>query len=246
MSDEPTPIGEATKATLAQFAERWGNPPEALANEIEARERMWADVKRQERATKRAELRTALLYDLGPRHSRCTLDTYKVTHEAQRGAVAAVRRYIDELPDRLIRGDGLVFYGSCGTGKDHLAAALLLAAVEQGHTARFVNGERLWDMVCDGFRNDKPRKATVGPFERVDLLCVSDPVTRTASEAQAASLYRLVDARYNRMRPTIVTINAADEREAKAMLGVRTWSRLCDGGSLVVCRWPDYRQKGQP
>jgi DNA replication protein DnaC len=55
-------------------------------------------------------------------------------------------------------------------------------------------------------------------------------------------LYRAVEARYAAGKPTIVTVNVANDGEADLRLGAPTWDRLCHGAGKIKCEWPSYRQ----
>src|SRR5687768_7487568 len=56
------------------------------------------------------------------RYVHCSLENYVVGNPHQRQAVAIARTFVDSYPavDR-----GILFTGSCGTGKTHLAVAIL-------------------------------------------------------------------------------------------------------------------------
>jgi DNA replication protein DnaC len=59
---------------------------------------------------------------------------------------------------------------------------------------------------------------------------------------QASMLYRLVDARYVRGKPTIVTVNVNDDAEGDRRMGEATWDRLCHDSWKVFCDWPTHRK----
>ncbi len=78
---------------------------------------------------------------LGPRYAGATLESYVVACDAQRAAVSALRGYADKLAEYCKEGRGIVLFGGCGTGKDHLRGALARIAVgKYGHTVEWSRG----------------------------------------------------------------------------------------------------------
>lgn len=142
-------------------------------------------------------------------------------------------------------GQNMVLYGPVGTGKDHLAiAAVRFLFRDNLISARWVNFR---DVVADN-----RDRITEGSKERdfINKLCspkvliVSDPVPQqgTITDAQSDLLYRMIEYRTREMRTTILTVNVADDQDAKSKLGVPTWDRLCHNAWKIHCAWPSYRQ----
>jgi hypothetical protein len=56
----------------------------------------------------------------------------------------------------------------------------------------------------------------------------------------------LIDDRYNDCKPTLVTMNVADGKEADTKLGSPILDRLRHGAITIKCEWPSYRKCAGP
>jgi DNA replication protein DnaC len=69
------------------------------------------------------------------RYEHCDLDSYLPNHESQKRAKIYVQRFLEKYPQIDV---GLLFLGTCGVGKTHLAVALLKQViVEKGDAGLF-------------------------------------------------------------------------------------------------------------
>src|SRR5437867_2234649 len=62
------------------------------------------------------------------RYDDCTFESYFPLNPSQEAALMFARRVADEYPNLEI---GLMFIGTCGVGKTHLAVAILKALLEK-------------------------------------------------------------------------------------------------------------------
>jgi DNA replication protein DnaC len=184
--------------------------------------------------------------DLGPRYSRCTLQGF----EAAPGSVQERVKHelihwsADQALDHVMQGRGVFFVGSTGTGKDHLAAALLLRLADQGTSCRWLPVQTWFKRLADAVRGDS-REDLFADYIKPSVLCLSDPVLSVSlTESQERNLYELVNQRYNRRKSTWVTCNFKDRVEGQRLLGPQTFSRLIEGAFVVRTNWEDRREKG--
>jgi DNA replication protein DnaC len=190
-----------------------------------------------------------LLHDVGARYRGATLDGFLVTDPNQEKAIAAVRDYLERLDDHIASGDGLILYGPCGTGKDHLAIAAGRIAVGMGYTVAWQSAQTIFADFRDSFSDDSGQ--TEGELMRKliepDVLIVSDPVPShgALTEFQGNVLYRLVNSRYVDQKPTWTTLNAVNVDEARRRAGPAMIDRLTHGAVTVFCNWKSFRQPGK-
>jgi DNA replication protein DnaC len=103
--------------------------------------------------------------------------------------------------------DWLVFTGTYGAGKTHLAAAIAKYHVEQGHSALFVVVPDLLDHLRATF-NPQSAISFDKRFEevrRATLLVLDDLGTESATPWAREKLYQIFDYRYNAHLPTVIT-----------------------------------------
>jgi DNA replication protein DnaC len=133
----------------------------------------------------------------------------------------------------------LVLMGSYGCGKTHLAAAVANACVEFGMNTIFLTVPDLLDWLR--FSYDAPDTTFEQRFEELrnaSLLVLDDLGAQNSTKWAAEKLFQIVDYRYARKLPTVVTTNLDLED-----LDDRIRSRLQDPDLVTRVRItaPDYR-----
>jgi len=136
----------------------------------------------------------------------------------------------------------LIFTGTYGCGKTHLAAAIANYRAEQGYPPLFVTVADLLDHL----------RATFSPnslvsydklFEQVrtaPLLILDDLMTQSATPWAREKLYQLFDYRYNARLPTVITMNETLEE-----VDPRLRSRMLDQSrcTIFAIQAPSYRTR---
>ncbi len=183
----------------------------------------------------------------GRRYAGCTLDGYQCRTAEQSAAIEQVRLYVGRLNFHMETGVGLTLFGTVGTGKDHVAAAVCRQIVFDHHErVEWVDGMTLFAELRGTF--DERAKISEGEvvnrYTRAPVLAISDPlpVSGGLTEFQQSALFRIIDGRYNGMRPTIVTVNVKGKDDANARLGVPIADRLRHSSLALNFNWPSYRK----
>ena len=187
-------------------------------------------------------------------------DRRLATFDERRGTskgVAASGEMVDHLRE------GLILSGGPGTGKTHLAVAILAARLERHLSAypaawwmddgdakvhrrpplevRFLVVPTFLDMLRSAIRWSD-REDPLPDLYDVDLLVLDDLGREKVTDWASERLYVLVNERYNRRRPTIVTTNYTpgelSDRGYDALV-----SRLVEGAGIVRIEAPDYRRQ---
>ena len=143
--------------------------------------------------------------------------------------VREVRRFVEDLDERLAEGRGLWFMGDVGTGKTTLAMLVSKAALERGHSAAIYSLPRLLAELRTTFE-DGSEESYVGLLDRlaaVELLHVDDVGAEKTSPWVLEQLYALVNARYEDGRSIVITTNL-DHEQLREQIGERTVSRLVE------------------
>lgn len=131
-------------------------------------------------------------------------------------------------------GQGLLFIGSCGTGKTHLAAAITNFIISEfGISVKFGNFIDLladikstWNKESEASEDD-----IIKAFLDIDLLVIDDIGKEKSTEWSNSVLYRVINRRYENYKATIITSNFSIPELEKA-IGQATVSRIiemCDG-----------------
>lgn len=182
----------------------------------------------------------------GKRYELCRLSNFDTRgfSVGQARVLTKLLDYCKSIKSNIYAGNGIVLFGSSGTGKDHLAAAVGRAAVVAGYSVTWANGVDFFADLRDAMKRDEPEGSVIASMALPDLLILSDPLPPkgAATDYQNASLFRVIDKRYNNCRPTIVTINCANRDEAETRLGSQVIDRLSHDSLVIHCDWPSYRK----
>ena len=174
-----------------------------------------------------------------------TLDNFEATTPEQKHALAVAREFAENFyRDHLPHGTVLVFGGNPGTGKSHLALAILQQVMKR-HTGMYLDAMSLIRRVRATWRRDSPETEddviwTLG--EQLDLLAIDEIGVQRGTEDEQAILFDVLNRRYRENRPTILMTNA-DGQAFKEFLGPRIMDRLNERADYVPFKWESYRRK---
>jgi DNA replication protein DnaC len=167
-------------------------------------------------AMRRRARRIAGESGMGERFLQRTFRTFEAETAEQRKFKAVAQAYARTFDDRLPkRGEplpgrnGLVISGTKGTGKTHMAAAIANEIMSRGTAVICMTERNLLGRIKQAYspagRADE--NAVRAMYERVPLLAIDDLGKEKATEWTLSTLYAIIDARYERAMPLIVTTN---------------------------------------
>lgn len=172
-----------------------------------------------------------------------TLQSFKTTTAPKRQIVALAQDYLRNFR----RGDtqsgrGLLLVGREGTGKTHIAVAILRGVLEKGFSGRYWNVPELF-LELRRVINGEGKCSEGDIFDEareVDLLVLDDLGAEKTSEYVLDRLYVLINGRYENDLATVITTNRSIE-ELRQQLGPRIASRICEMCVPVEFPEGDYR-----
>ena len=216
---------------------------EPLLNRLRARAQPPNSDRSEE--VRRGSLVRQLASRLGRRYSpsRCSLDTFQTPWQPQSDAISDLRGFEAILDENVRHGRSLLFYGTVGTGKDHLLAAMLYSAARSGFETDWHNCHDLFGQFRDLMDGRERESSLLRRLARPDVLGLSDliPPVGNSTAWRSELLLRILDLRYRECRPTWATMNAASPEDAEESLSAPVFDRLRDDALMVPCFWPSFR-----
>ena len=179
-----------------------------------------------------------------PRFQDRRFNNYVATTPEQQHVLQVSRAYAADW--ERVRQDGrcLVFVGSPGTGKTHLACAIG-AYVMHKHSASVLF--RTVHQAMRGVRDTWVKGSTRSESDAVadlvnpSLLILDEVGVQTGSDWEKTILFDILNERYQGRKPTILLTNLMDD-ELPKYLGERVVDRLReDGGEIVAFGWQSHR-----
>ena len=146
-------------------------------------------------------------------YADCTLDNYQVP-PGDKKALAIAVNYVKKFGELRQKGMGLYISGANGLGKTHLAYGIARGVAEQEHTVICKTAVDImmdFRSVMDGELNDTEYEI-MQTYIGCDLLIIDDLGKQQITDWSLAQLFGIIDARYRRKRPVIVTTNYADTK----------------------------------
>lgn len=179
---------------------------------------------------------------MGERFWGRRFSTFQVTDDIRQAYLKA-RKFCKDYEENS-KTRGLMFMGPYGTGKTHLAAAILQELAEQGTPGVFVVVPELLNKLRRGIDDEKARKEgdeLVDMAKTTPVLFLDDLGAQNPTAWVKEQLYLLVNYRYERMLPIVVTTNCRGA-ELEASIGTRVTSRIMEMAQPVIVDTKDYRR----
>lgn len=160
-------------------------------------------------------------------------DNYVAEAEPQRRALAACEDYLERFCGPESKGASLILSGKSGTGKTHLACAILAGAIKAGKDVKYSD---FFEMKMD--MKELGRRAFRERYMAHDLLVIDDVGFPYCSDEDERLLYQVVNDRYGDIKSTVVVTSWQVES-----LEERLVDRMREGGGAVVAfDWGSYRR----
>lgn len=191
------------------------------------------------------------------RYQHCTIHSFEnVEHEPSKYfALGEADKLIKEYPiEGNIEGRGLLFMGSVGVGKTHLAVAILRGLIETyGVNGLFYQSGALLKEIQDSYNpiSQTSELKVLAPVFEADVLVLDELGASKPTDWVRDTLMQIINTRYNDKKLTIFTTNYVDERRNDAdmretledRISVPLRSRLYEMCRTVTIEGGDFRKR---
>lgn len=192
---------------------------------------------------------------MGERFLQRTFKTYIADTPDRKKILAAAVAYAQgfdkKLPKRgepLPGRNGFLITGTKGTGKTHIAAAIANHLLNKGMASICMTERELFGRIKKTYSRDGDEGEVLEIYKSVPLLVIDDLGKEKPTDWTISTLYAIIDGRYDRSMPLIVTANydaknlvaritpaGADETTAEAIID--RLAEMCEGIVMTGESW---------
>lgn len=118
-------------------------------------------------------------------------------------------KYVKHFKEMKEKNLGLLIYGSPGNGKTFLSGCIANALIEEFIPIVCVSAIGILDRIKDSFGRygDEGVQSILNCLDNAELLVIDDLGTENNTPWSRATMYQIIDARYRKKKPLIVTSN---------------------------------------
>ena len=163
---------------------------------------------------------------------KASFDTLMPDPENSR-SVKIVKRYAETFPERFKKNEGLLIYGSVGSGKTHIAVCAANEIIEKEYSVLFVSmpeylqGKKSFEL---------QEEELLDRVKHVSLLIIDDLGAERNTGFAQEFVYAVINARVNSGKPMIVTTNLEFEEmiDSSDIQYRRIYNRVFESCSFPV------------
>lgn len=176
---------------------------------------------------------------IAPRFKDKTLENFADSSPGHNKAIKTANWFLNNLEETT----GLIMIGNPGTGKNHLASAIITEAVKHhGKTALFTETLKVIRAIKESWRREGQVESEVlKSFIEPDILAIDEIGVQFGSDTERMYLTEIINDRYNYKKPTILIGNVRIE-ELSGIIGERPLDRFREGGKVIIFDWESHRK----
>lgn len=155
--------------------------------------------------------------------------------------IQIARNYVENFPEMLKAGKGLMLYGGTGAGKSYAAVCIVNALLDKGYPCLVTNFARLRNEISDTWEG---RQDYIDDLNRFSLLVLDDLGAESRSDYMGEIVHSIIDSRCRAALPTIVTTNLTAKQFTSQddISKSRIYSRLFEMAIPVEVKDADRRR----
>ncbi len=181
------------------------------------------------------------------RYDTCHFHNYEALNPSQEKAFRFASRLAMEFPavER-----GLLFMGSVGVGKTHIAVSILKGLTERGFTCLFYEFGVLLKEIQGSYNpvSKASELSVLSPVLNAEILVLDELGASKPTDWVRDTMAHVINTRYNNKKLTVFTTNyldnpqSAKEETLEDRIGVRLRSRLFEMCKTVSMSGEDFRK----
>lgn len=222
--------------------DRWSGCPTCAEEKAQQQQdEEFADMRRK---AQQARMERMLGYAcLPPRFASKSFDTYRAETPEQERVLRICQEYANEFEANHRAGLNLVMLGSPGTGKTHLAVAILRDVIERHKVAGvYTSASRMFRRIKSTFGSrEETESQALEAYTTPALLVLDEIGVSYGSDSELNYLFDIMNERYEQCLPTIIVSNIQPE-DMGAWMGDRVVDRLRESSRMMLFKWESARR----
>lgn len=155
-------------------------------------------------------------------------DSYKPQNASQQKALEVAQRFVKGWDKAVAGGYGLFFLGACGTGKTHLACAVMQSLMSSRQIeSQYLRIADIIQHIRSSWRQDSEESdnSIIRRYVDLPLLVIDELGVQAGSDNERQLLFLIVDSRLSECRPTIFISNLTS-KDIATVIGERLADRI--------------------
>ena len=186
-----------------------------------------------------ARLKKASLMDEKLREA--SFDSFQVTKFNSRN-LKLCRRYAEAFDVMISKNQGLIFWGSVGTGKSYAAACIANYLLDRGVPVIMTSLVKLLELIQGG---EERESDIIARMNSAKLVIFDDLGAERNTDYALEKIYNIIDSRYRRKLPMLLTTNLTidemkDEEDRRYS---RIYDRIFESCYSMQFAGPSWRKK---
>lgn len=169
-------------------------------------------------------------------------DSWQGVTDRARRICGVLKGYCKDFDQQRAGRTGFLFTGLPGTGKTHLACAMVFALVKAGFSARYESLPAFTRALRASYARPGSTESLLQRLISADFLVLDELDLHGSSDTDYNTLYDIVNSRYERgSAPTLAISNRSLER-LTVDLDSRITSRILGPTSPIIFDWSNRRE----
>lgn len=181
---------------------------------------------------------------VGKRFIGKTFDTFVAENQEQQRALESCRAVAESVTSGNNRTPSLILCGAPGTGKTHLACAMVQYCLEYGKSVRKANVMQIVRNIKSTWSKDSEHveEDVISFYSERDLLVIDEIGVQFGSDTERMYIFDIINRRYDAVLPTVLISNL-DIDALRVEIGERVIDRLReDSGKLLLFTGVSWRK----
>lgn len=173
-------------------------------------------IENERRAEEKAVEKCYIDSGMGQRAKINTFEKF-VVGDGNRRAYNSCKKFAANFYEYRKKGTSMVLYGEMGTGKTHLANAVVNELVKLKYNVKFGTLISILEKLKKSFGEEKDEWTFIDSILKCDLLIIDDLGKEKPSEWALDRLFHIINERYDNFKCILITTNMGEDALIKAL-----------------------------